>query len=437
MRSQPAGAAKARSLKVQKPRVPALIYNRANGHSYALVRWQGRAFALGRADDPEHHARYRAFVGHLLAHGVPPETHASGSAAPSAPPFPVAELVAHYLAHCETYYRHVADGTATASVDRVRAAVKPLLELFGATPARLFDVAMLRTYRDHVVNLGLSRVTVNGKVQVIRQMFCWAGEEGRLAPEVGLRLRVLKNFRRGRSPAPDRAARTPVAWEHVEPVLANLPRPVAGICRVLWHSGARCGEVCQLRGRELDRTGAIWTFKVPKHKTQHHGKQRFVDFGASAQEALRPFVKLDPSEYWFSPADAVADFQAQRRAARKTPLYPSHARHQAKKRKAKPKRKPRAYYDSHAVAHAIRKAIATTNEQLAKEHEESGARGKPPQIPVWTAHQLRHAFLTRTRKALGLEAAQAVGGHGSIPMTEHYTAEATRELARIAAAKIG
>jgi integrase len=434
MHSPRAGKSRA-AARSSKPRVPGLIYNRSNGRVYALVRWHGRSFALGRADDPEHERRYRAFVGHLLAHGVPPT--AAGGAAPPAPSYPVAELVAHYLAHCETYYRHVTDGTATASIDRVRAAVRPLLQLFGATQAREFDVAMLRTYRDHVVALGLSRVTVNGKVQVIRQLFCWAGEEGRLAPEVGLRLRVLKNLRRGRSPAPDLAPRTPVAWEHVEPVLDNMPRPVAGICRVLWHSGARCGEICQLRGRELDMTGPVWTFQPPRHKTQHHGKERFVDMGASAQQVLRPFVRLDPNEYWFSPADAAAEFQAQRRAARKTPLFPSHLRQQAKKRKASPKRRPRACYDSNAIAHAIRKAIAATNRQLAQQHAASGAAGDAPQIPAWTAHQLRHAFLTHTRKALGLETAQAVGGHGSLPMTEHYTATATRELARVAAAKIG
>ena len=421
-----------------KLKVPGLIYNRSNGRDYAVVRWQGKSYSLGRRDDPEHEARYRAFCAHLLAHSVPPISYTTAAdEKPQVPSYTVAELVAHYLTRCETYYRHAADGSDTGSVHRVRAAVAPLLQLFGTTQARDFDVSMLRTYRDHVVAKDLARVTVNAKVWIIKDMFRWAGEEGRLAPEVGQRLRILKNLKRGRSPAPDREARHSVAWEHVEPVLPNMPRPVAGIIKVLWLSGARCGEVCQLRGRELDMSGAVWTLKVLRHKTAHHGKARLVDFGAKAQAELRPFVKLDPNCYWFSPQDAVADFQAGRRAARETPLYPSHVRQQAKNRKAKPKRAPRTHYDSNAVAHAVRKAIVATNEQLAQQHAQSGARGKPPTIPIWTSHQLRHAALSRIRAEFGLEVAQAVGGHGCLGMTEHYTSEAARELARGAAEKIG
>ena len=77
MSPQIARAAKRTSM-AGKPKVPSLIYNRSNGHHYAIVRWQGRSFPLGRADDPEHESRYRAFVGHLLAHGAPPAQGQAG-----------------------------------------------------------------------------------------------------------------------------------------------------------------------------------------------------------------------------------------------------------------------------------------------------------------------------------------------------------------------
>ncbi len=427
--------ASAASAKARKPKVPSLIISHANGHDYALVRWQGRSYSLGRADDPGHEGRYRAFVAHLLAHGRPPGRQAGEE--PSHPSYLVAELCGHYLAHCETYYRHVADGSDTGSLHRVRAALEPLLERFGRIQARDFDVAALRSYRDELVALGLARVTVNTKVGVLKQMFSWASDEGRLPPETALRLRVLRPLQRGRSPAPDGAPRRPVAWEHVEAVLPHMPRPIAGLVLAAWHTGARSNELCQLRGRELDVSGEVWQFRVPRHKTQHHDKERIVDIGPRAQQVLQPYRKLAPDAYWFSPAERTAEFQAARRAARKTPLYPSHVRHQAGRRKAQPKRAPRHHYDSHAVAHAIRKAIHAANAHLAREHVACGARGKPPRIPAWTMHQLRHAFLTRTRMELGLEAAQAVGGHGSFAMTESYTCDAARELARRAAAKIG
>ncbi|MFO0419397.1 MAG: hypothetical protein ACK53T_08335, partial [Planctomycetota bacterium] len=267
MSLHPSLATLARASTPQPAKLPRLIYSRSNGHDYAVVRWQGRSFSLGRADDPAHESRYRSFVGHLLAHGAPPPDYVGDAQAQ--PSYTVAELVAHYLEHAEVYYR-LPDGAPTSTVAAVRYAVRPLLELFGGTQAGDFDVAMLRAYRDRVVAAGITRPKVNARVQTVRRIFAWAGEEGRLQPDVGLRLTVLKHLQRGRCKAVDLPPRRPVAWEHVEATLPYLPRAVAGIVRVLWWSGARVGEVCQLRGREVDATGAVWSFKPPRHKTLHH-----------------------------------------------------------------------------------------------------------------------------------------------------------------------
>lgn len=416
------------------PRLPRLIHNRVGRYVYGVVRWKGRSYSLGRVGDPELDTRHRAWCAHLLAHGTPPADRGED---PQLPSYLVAELVAHYLEHCESYYRHLADGTVTASVQRVRAASALLLELFASLQARSFDVGSLRVYRDRLVAQGHARTTINTKVRVVKQMFTWAGEEGRLPPDVGLRLRVLKPLQRGRSKAPDRPRREPVAWEDVEPVLPFLPTPVAGIVQVLRWSAARCGEVCQLRGRDVATTGDVWEFRPRRHKGQHHGKDRVVFLGAEAQAVLRPFVRLDPDAFWFSPADAVAEFQAKRREERETPCYPSHMRANARKRKQSPRRAPRPFYDSNAVAKAIAKAIAAANAQRADEHAEKGAAGDPPLLPTWSAHQLRHAALSRVREKHGAEAALAIGGHGSLAMTEHYTDSARRELAKAAARASG
>jgi hypothetical protein len=45
----------------------------------------------------------------------------------------------------------------------------------------------------------------------------------------------------------------------------------------------------------------------------------------------------------------------------------------------------------------------------------------PNDLPKWSVYQCRHARLTEVREALDLEAAQAVAGHSSVRMTEHYT----------------
>lgn len=51
----------------------------------------------------------------------------------------VRELVAIYLAHCETYYRR-ADGTPTGEAENIELALRPLVSKYGNLPADAIDV---------------------------------------------------------------------------------------------------------------------------------------------------------------------------------------------------------------------------------------------------------------------------------------------------------
>ena len=90
------------------------------------------------------------------------------------------------------------------------------------------------------------------------------------------------------------------------------------------------------------------------------------------------------------------------RAARLTPVYPSHIRAQERKRKANPKRKPRDQYDVTSYRRAIRRA---------------GVRTK---VPVWRPNQFRHNAATYLRAEYGLDVAKAVLGHRRIETTQIY-----------------
>jgi integrase len=57
-------------------------------------------------------------------------------------------------------------------------------------------------------------------------------------------------------------------------------------------------------------------------------------------------------------------------------------------------------------------------------------------VPNWTPYQLRHAGLSDVRRKMGLEAAQAHGGHATVKMTEHYARLTFEDAARVAL-KIG
>ena len=64
----------------------------------------------------------------------------------------------------------------------------------------------------------------------------------------------------------------PVEDSAVELTLPYLPTTVADMVRLQRLTGMGPDEVCQLRPRDVDRTGDVWSYTPDHHKTQHAGK---------------------------------------------------------------------------------------------------------------------------------------------------------------------
>lgn len=416
----------------EKPvRLPQIKSLRSGGHEYAVVYWRGSRYALGRRDDPDHLAAYQKFCDSIRLTGAPPTKDELADRS-----YLLADLIADYLDHAAIYYRYQLTGKPTPAVQKIRTAVRPLLHQHGSIAAKNYTLDLLKAHRQHLIDQGLGRITVNDKIQAIKQMFRWAAEDGKLPAAVPAQLSVLKQLRRGRTLAADGEPREPVATEHVEATLPFLPTPVATLLKVMSLTGMRVGEAVQLRGQDVDHSRSPWIFRPPHHKTLHHGKKREVPIGPQAQLILRSYLQRPDADYWFSPREAVDEHKAERRSNRKTKLYESHVRHQLKKRSAAPRRAPRAQYDSNAVGKALRKGIQRANAAIRAEHPGVPA-SELALIPYWTTHQLRYAALSRVRDYAGIEAAQAIGGHGSLGMTEHYTDSARQNLAEKTIAAMG
>ena len=96
-----------------------------------------------------------------------------------------------------------------------------------------------------------------------------------------------------------------------------------------WYTAMRPGEVVALRPADIDRTGKVWEYSPERHKTEHHGIERFVAIGPGGQEALRPYLLRvlapDPEKPLFSPRDAIAERRARARDGRRPPLWPNPA----------------------------------------------------------------------------------------------------------------
>jgi integrase len=146
---------------------------------------------------------------------------------------------------------------------------------------------------------------------------------------------------------------------------------------------------------------ACWVYRPARHKSQHHDRERLIFLGPRAQALLRPFLTLDVSGYLFSPRRSVAQWRAEQRARRNSPLTPSQA---ARLPKANPRRTHGELYHHGSYRKAIRVAC------------------KRAGIPIWHPHMLRHSAAGEIRRRFGLEAAQAVLGHSELGTTQIYAA---------------
>ncbi|MFO1054981.1 MAG: hypothetical protein U1F36_22400 [Planctomycetota bacterium] len=275
-------------------------------------------------------------------------------------------LIDAYLAHCDVYYAN-----SKATIGNIERAMLPLHEQFGRRPLDGFGPRMLRDLREDMVRDGFSRKVINARVQMVVRMFKWAVAEELVPAAIYESLRAVEGLRIGRTPAPEGPGRRPVPWEHVEPVLAHVAREVAAMLVIQAESGARPGEVVQMRAGDLDRSGKVWTYKPRRHKTQHLGKTRLVPLFERAQEALLPFLQrvppLGPDEFVFSPQRAESARRLVQRQNRKTRVQPSQQAREARPLDER-ERPPRDGYDVNTYARAVRRGIEAANTVLLRDH---------------------------------------------------------------------
>jgi integrase len=403
--------------KLSSTAVPSYRVHKQSGQ--AIVTLCGKDHLLGTHGSAASREKYDRLIAEWIAGGRQSIGHA-------AEPTPVSEVIAAYWEHADKYYRHP-DGTPTGESDSIRKALGPLRQLYGSTAASAFGPLALKAVREEMVRKGWCRTYVNSQIGRTRRMFKWAAENELVPPSVFHGLAAVSGLKVGRTEAPEAKPIRPVAEDRVEAVLPQLSRQVAAMVRLQLLTGMRPGEVCKMRGIDLDMTGAPWLYCPAGHKTAHHGHHRTIYFGPQAQEVLKPFLKTDVEAHLFSPADAVAEHNAARHAKRKTPMSCGN-RPDIRRRSKHLQRMGFRYtvgtYDQ-AIMRACDRAfpppesILDDTVKLAAWREEHR----------WHPNQLRHTAATKLRRNYGLEAAQVILGHRTLTVTQVY-AEKNVDLAR-------
>jgi len=393
---------------------PSYRLHRPSGQ--AIVRIAGKDLYLGRHGSPESKERYAALVADYLTAG------AIRAAAPDAPALPtVNEIIAAYWQHLERAGRYMKAGEPTTERGWIRDALRALCQLFGECVAAEFGPKKLHALRVWMIEDAqrrgrvLSRTTINGRVRRIVRVFRWAVGMELVPSSVWHGLQAVPGLRRGESSqVRESSGVPPVAWKDVEATLAHVGRVVGAMIQLQWFTGMRPGEVCSIRAVDVDRSGDVWVYRPPRHKTQHHGQVCERLLGPRAQALLTPFLRRGPETFLFSPEESEAERNERRRRARVVSMWPSH------ERRFRPQGAEHigACYTVASYRRAVERACSRAG------------------IASWSPNQLRHARATEGRRRYGLEAAQVTLGHASADITQVY-AERDRDLARRVALETG
>jgi integrase len=290
---------------------------------------------------------------------------------PKAADLSINQLILRFWPHAEQHYRRP-DGTTTNELNDFRLSLQPLKRLYGHTLAKDFGPIALEAVRKAMIigsyltekekeerkeggrPLTLSLGVVNQRVGRIRRLFRWAVSKELVPAPVLTALSALRGLERGRSSARETEPVGLIQDHFVEATLLYLLPTVADIVMVQLLTGARPGEICDLRACDVDRTGKVWLYKPASHKTAYRGLERVIPIGPRAQEIIRRRLKPNVQAYLFQPQEAMQEKWERDRKQRKTKVYPC----EGKRRRP---RKVTHHYSTVNYTISIRRAIQKAN----------------------------------------------------------------------------
>lgn len=154
-------------------------------------------------------------------------------------------------------------------------------------------------------------------------MFSWGGSRQLVPPSVLAALKTVEGLRKGRCAAKEGRRVRPAPDADVDAVRPFVSRQVWTMIELQRLTGMRPEEATMMRTIDIDATGEPWTYTPGSHKTEHHDRDRAIPLGPRAREILKPWLRLNVTEYLFQPREATAERTTGRREALKTKVQPS------------------------------------------------------------------------------------------------------------------
>jgi len=324
-------------------------------------------------------------------------------------PLSVNGLLLLFLEDSEKQFTR-ADGRVLGELDKLKVAMRPLVELYGETPAEDFGPLKLSKIREVFISQGLRRGYVNDQIRRVVKAFRWGVSLELIPPDRIHALRELEPLRRGRTAAPEDKKIEPVSDEQIDAAMTELSPTVQTMVQVQRLTGMRSTELCSMRVGDIDMSQAPWIYEPRHHKTEHYGKTRRIRLGPNIRSLITPYLKADPTAHVFDPRTAVKERHIKARRRRRRDQKPTPRM---------TKRKVQDHYTKDSFARAIRRAC------------------KRAGIREWHPHQLRHAFITEVANRRDILTAAELAGHASTKTTERYIKRDEKKLDEFVESRFG
>lgn len=310
----------------------------------------------------------------------------------------IAELIAEYSKFAKKKWK----GQAHSKRARV---IVELNDLYGDVLVNDFNARSLKVVRNHWIEKGDKRKTINEYTRYLKHVFQWAAENEYISDYKASTIKDVAPLGPGDAPGPDKVSPIPESQvnaieDHISPLLWSL-------IQVQLNSGARPSELFTLRptdinfkpiidGQEMDD---LWTVDYTDHKTARWDCERIVHFDEACQAFLQPLLTGWPIDRFI--------FDPQRPEAGKAANITAK-RHRSHK------------YNKDSYRQAVHRACVRA------------------EIPTWNPYQLRHTFKDNKTREHSLEVARVLMGHKDERTTRGYGSnEPERAKAAAALRKIG
>ncbi len=195
----------------------------------AFVELNGKRHYLGPYEDPKSREAYHRLIAEWTAQG--------GQLPVAVEEIAVVELNARFWQHVQASFRDP-EGQLSEYARKIYRSLKPVRQLYGLSQANEFGPLALKTIRDHFIQRGLARSTINESVGFIKMMFAWGVANELVDPSVHYGLSAVKGLRRGRSAAKESQRKRPVPDAHIEAIRDHVSRQVWGLIQLQLFTGA-------------------------------------------------------------------------------------------------------------------------------------------------------------------------------------------------------